>query len=130
MRGVSFLLFFSKESYECFHLKADNRRLQCRLPWTWDIRFKCNNKARTKSQSGIVCFFKLYKSFPLKLVKFPCLLYAFIFLFFCLILTVCTVGLLIPSFLNLFVSLFNKHSQNTYVYSSSVLGAEIKWFQN
>lgn len=123
-RGISFLLFFSKESYECFHLQADNRRLQGRLLQTWTIRFKCNNKARTKSQSGIVCFFKLYKPFPLKLVKFPCLLYIFIFLLFCLILTVYIVGLLLPSFLNFSVSLFNKHSQNTYVYSSPVLGAK------
>ena len=123
-RGISFLLLFSKESYECFHLQADNRRLQYRLLQTWNIRFKCNNKARTKSQSVIVCFFKLYKPFPLKLVKFPCLLYIFIFLLFCLILTVSTVGLLIPSFLNLSISLFNKHSQNTYVYSSPVLGAK------
>lgn len=87
MRGISFLLFCSKESYEYFHFKTDNGRLQCRPPQIWNVRFEHNNKARTKSQLGMIYFFKSDSSFSLKL-------------------TVSIVGLLIPLFLHLPFNLF------------------------
>lgn len=70
MRGISFFLFFSKESYECFHFKTDNGRLQCRLWQIWDVRFKHCNKTRTKSQLGMICFFKSNGFFLLEIGKF------------------------------------------------------------
>lgn len=69
MREISFLLFFSKESYEWFHFKTDNGRSQCRPLQIWDVRLKHSNKTGTKSQSGMVFFLKLYSSFPLELVN-------------------------------------------------------------
>lgn len=131
MRGISFLLFFSEESYERFHFKTDNGRLQCRLLQIWDVRFKHHNKTRTKSQLGMICFFKSDGSFSLKLVNLSSLSLIFIFLLFCLILTV-SMGLLTPSFLNLSFNLFmnlsfnlfNKHSRSVCVSYSSMLGAK------
>lgn len=66
MREISFLLFFPKESYECFHFKTDNGRLQCRLRQIWDVILKHNNKTRTESQLGMIFILKSYSSFPLK----------------------------------------------------------------
>lgn len=69
--------------------------------------------------------------FSLKFVNFSGLSRIFIFLLFCLLLTVC-IGLLIPSFLNisfnllmnLSFNLFNKHSWSAYVCQSTMLCAK------